>query len=221
MGREDPESSGDHLVRWLTPVGLACILAAVVGGGINAFGVEVPAVGSVPRQFILAAVGIALVAPGAWVEVRRRRTVARRQLSTTERKQVRAHIDLVTRSLRQLLLAPTVRQFLIVEVDGMEGLYAQFSVAEQELHGELIATRFLGPLHRPGSKQLQMLRAYGWKPPNKELPNFHKTFQSALHHPRTVAREIVDLLINVYGMPPDDPLSVRFGDDDSYKHDYS
>jgi hypothetical protein len=202
-------------------VGLACILAAVVGGGINAFGVEVPAVGSVPRQLILAAVGVALVAPGAWVEVRRRRKVQRRQLSTTEREQVRAHIDLVARSLQELARAPAVHEFLIVEVDGMEGLYAQFTVTEQDLHGELIATRFLGPLHRPGSKQLQMLREYGWKSPNIELPNFHKTFQSWLHHPRGVAREIVDLLINVYGMPPDDPLSVRFGDDDPYGHDHA
>jgi hypothetical protein len=218
MGREDPESSGDNLVRWLTPVGLACILAAVVGGGISAFGVEVPAVGSVPRQLILAAVGIALVAPGAWVEARRRRKVARRQLSATEREHVRAHIDLVAESVRQLLRAPTLHEYLIIEVDGVEGLYAQFAVAEKGLHGELMATDLLLPLHRPDRKQLQLLRQYGWKPPNEEVPNFYKTFDLSARHPSHVARETVDLLINVYDMQPDDPLHVRFGDDDDPEH---
>jgi len=213
MGRDDSESGADQVLRWLLPVGAACILAAVVGGSINAFGVELPAVGSVPRQLILGAVGVALIAPGIWLEAQRRRKVARRQLSSAEREQVRAHIDLLTKSLRQLILAPDVREFLIVDVDGVEGFYAQFTFSEGHLHGELVSTRFLRPLYHPAHNRLQLFREYGWKPPDAQVPNFHKDFgEHSRRHTRMVAQEIVDLFINVYGVAPDDPLHAHFGD---------
>jgi hypothetical protein len=44
--------------------GVAALLAAVAGGGLKAFGVEVPALASVRRQVLLAIAGLALVTVG-------------------------------------------------------------------------------------------------------------------------------------------------------------
>lgn len=48
----------------LTLLGVVCVIAAVVGGGLRALGVELPAIDSVRRQFALAVVGIILVITG-------------------------------------------------------------------------------------------------------------------------------------------------------------
>lgn len=41
--------------------GLACIIGAVVGGGLKAFGIEIPALGSLIRQLILGVLGVILI----------------------------------------------------------------------------------------------------------------------------------------------------------------
>ena len=41
--------------------GLACIIAAIVGGGVKAFGVEIPLLSSLKRQSLLAIFGCVLV----------------------------------------------------------------------------------------------------------------------------------------------------------------
>ena len=41
--------------------GLACVIAAAIGGGLKAFGIEIPVLQSIKRQLILAALGIALI----------------------------------------------------------------------------------------------------------------------------------------------------------------
>jgi hypothetical protein len=41
--------------------GLACIIAAIVGGGVKAFGVEIPLLSSLKRQSLLAIFGLALI----------------------------------------------------------------------------------------------------------------------------------------------------------------
>jgi len=41
--------------------GLGCVIAAAVGGGCKALGLEVPVIQSVRRQLILAAIGVALI----------------------------------------------------------------------------------------------------------------------------------------------------------------
>ncbi|HEY3058734.1 MAG TPA: hypothetical protein VGL99_07150 [Chloroflexota bacterium] len=52
----------------LLTAGIACIMAAIVGGGLKAFGVEIPAIQSRVRQGALAALGLVLIviarAPG-------------------------------------------------------------------------------------------------------------------------------------------------------------
>jgi hypothetical protein len=42
-------------------LGIACIIAAIVGGGLKAVGFEFPALSSIGRQFALAALGVILV----------------------------------------------------------------------------------------------------------------------------------------------------------------
>jgi hypothetical protein len=41
--------------------GIACIIAAIIGGGLRAFGVDFPPLGSLKRQFLLAIFGIVLL----------------------------------------------------------------------------------------------------------------------------------------------------------------
>ncbi len=45
----------------LLVTGLACLIAAIVGGGLKAFQIEIPVLQSQTRQLILAALGIALI----------------------------------------------------------------------------------------------------------------------------------------------------------------
>jgi len=45
----------------LLGTGLACMIAAVVGGGLKAAGMEMPAIGSIKRQFLLFVLGSLLL----------------------------------------------------------------------------------------------------------------------------------------------------------------
>ena len=45
----------------LLGTGIVCIIAAIVGGGLKAFGLEVPLVNSRKRQYLLGAFGIVIV----------------------------------------------------------------------------------------------------------------------------------------------------------------
>lgn len=45
----------------LLGAGIACIIAAIVGGGLKAFGIEIPVLSSVYRQVALGALGIVLI----------------------------------------------------------------------------------------------------------------------------------------------------------------
>ena len=49
----------------LVSAGLACVIAAVVGGGLKAFGIELPVLGSLARQLLLGGLGVILVLGGA------------------------------------------------------------------------------------------------------------------------------------------------------------
>jgi hypothetical protein len=48
-------------------VGIACLIAAVAGGGLRAFGLEIPVLNSVPRQLLLGILGVAFVAFSIWL----------------------------------------------------------------------------------------------------------------------------------------------------------
>lgn len=52
----------------LLVIGLACIIAAIVGGGLKLMHIEMPAINSVPRQLLLAAVGIVIVVVSVGVD---------------------------------------------------------------------------------------------------------------------------------------------------------
>jgi hypothetical protein len=51
----------------LVTTGLACVIAAIVGGGLKAFGLELPILQSAARQGLLAIFGVILVAVGAYI----------------------------------------------------------------------------------------------------------------------------------------------------------
>jgi hypothetical protein len=50
--------------NYFTAAGLACLIGAIVGGGLKAFGVEVPLLQSLVRQVILGVLGVVLLAFG-------------------------------------------------------------------------------------------------------------------------------------------------------------
>ena len=58
------EGSEEQMATTLLSCGLACIIAAVVGGGIDAFGVKIPKILSLRRQCLLAAFGFVLAIIG-------------------------------------------------------------------------------------------------------------------------------------------------------------
>ena len=47
-----------------TTAGVACIIAAVVGGGLKAFAIEIPVIQSRVRQLVLAGLGVLLIVIG-------------------------------------------------------------------------------------------------------------------------------------------------------------
>jgi hypothetical protein len=49
------------MIETFVTAGLACIIAAIVGGGFKAFGVEIPVVSSATRQVVLGAFGVGLL----------------------------------------------------------------------------------------------------------------------------------------------------------------
>lgn len=50
--------------------GLACVIGAIVGGGLKAFGIELPLVNSRIRQAVLGLLGVALITAGIMPDVR-------------------------------------------------------------------------------------------------------------------------------------------------------
>ena len=50
----------------LVSTGIACLIAAIVGGGLKAFGTEIPQLASVRRQMLLGALGMLLLGVGLW-----------------------------------------------------------------------------------------------------------------------------------------------------------
>jgi hypothetical protein len=49
--------------------GIVALVAAIIGGGLKAFGFELPAVSSLSRQIVLAALGIILIVSAKWGEI--------------------------------------------------------------------------------------------------------------------------------------------------------
>jgi hypothetical protein len=92
---------------WLVGPGVACVLAAVVGGGSKAFGVEFPVVESPLRQVGLAGIDVALVVAGTRPD--------RRAATAPELQLVARMADLIDR-----LLAHPRRDevFAVVDVAG-------------------------------------------------------------------------------------------------------
>jgi len=60
--RHESEIEGSTSVQnTLLLAGLACLIAAIVGGGLRAFGIEIPLLASIPRQLVLGTLGVVLM----------------------------------------------------------------------------------------------------------------------------------------------------------------
>jgi len=62
-------TGGRRMSTTLLTTGLACIIAAIVGGGLKAFGIELPTLQSAKRQGLLAILGIILIAAGGYGQI--------------------------------------------------------------------------------------------------------------------------------------------------------
>jgi hypothetical protein len=61
---------GAMMNETLVLVGVACVLGAIVGGGLSAFGIALPLISSIARQVGLAMAGLALIAWGTFMTPR-------------------------------------------------------------------------------------------------------------------------------------------------------
>src|SRR3954470_9687480 len=69
--------------------GLACLIAALVGGGLNAFGIEIPVLESVFHQIALGILGLILIAVAFELE-----SVSRRKLLENHAEQRVVYLEL-------------------------------------------------------------------------------------------------------------------------------
>ncbi|MBQ1030378.1 hypothetical protein KBX26_10250 [Micromonospora sp. C97] len=138
------------------------------------------------------------------------------------RQLIRERIDLIARAIEWLAAKPKWRpkrdsNFFILDVHGIEGIYAQFMRSVDGVYVELVSSRFLAPWHRLSQAQEELLSEHGWKPPDKYAPNFHQDF--SFPGDRTtfsidIAKNVLDTLIHVYGIHETDPLVIRPSGDD-------
>ena len=48
-------------------VGIACVIAAIVGGGLTLFGIQIPVLNAVRRQLMLGVLGVGFIAVSIWL----------------------------------------------------------------------------------------------------------------------------------------------------------
>ncbi|MET8525198.1 hypothetical protein [Micromonospora sp. NPDC005172] len=133
------------------------------------------------------------------------------------RQLIRERIDLIAGAIEWLVVKPKWRRrkdsrFFILEVHGIEGIYAQFMREVDGVHVELVSSRFLAPWHRLSRTQESLLSEHGWKPPDEYAPNFYQDFH--FRGDRTtfaidIAKNVLDALIHVYGVHETDLLVIR------------
>src|SRR5205823_5139901 len=58
-------------------LGIVCIIAAIVGGGLSAFGIVIPLLNSIRRQLLLASFGLVLLAVTLFITATPRATLQR------------------------------------------------------------------------------------------------------------------------------------------------
>ena len=129
----------------------------------------------------------------------------------------RERVETVATAVRRLAEAPrtTENRYCIVEVDGIEGFYAQFMRSDVGVWVELESSNFLAPRHRLSPQREGWLREHGWNVPDDHSPNFYRDFRvdDLVLHSRDVGRAVVDALDHAYGIHETDPIVVRYPDD--------
>jgi hypothetical protein len=89
--------TGEWGGRWspleaaLIPLGVLCVIAAIVGGGLQGAGYTLPAIGSWPREVALGAVGVVLTLGG---RLALDAAGARGQVACARRQRLRLSADL-------------------------------------------------------------------------------------------------------------------------------
>jgi hypothetical protein len=123
-----------------------------------------------------------------------------------EATQLRHLAPVLARVLREVL--QDGRYFLLLDVAGDWGYYAQFMPSEAgELHCEVVANEFLSPQHQLGEEAQGLLIGLGWSSP---CPN-HTMYWRAPVPVDLVAERVVRTLREAHGAPARAELHARLG----------
>ncbi|WP_416901634.1 TY-Chap domain-containing protein [Micromonospora echinospora] len=129
------------------------------------------------------------------------------------RREIGRKIDLLAAAILKLINGGR-DEFFILEIDGIEGFYAQFMRSEDGVWAELVSSQFLAPWRRLSPEQEAQLAASGWSSPGDQSPNFFQDFEIRSANSESCARDLArvtfDTLLHVYGISEEDPISIQF-----------
>lgn len=117
----------------------------------------------------------------------------------------------IANSLKRLQTEGGSGNFVVLTADADRNYYVQFAVAcgETELYAEAVGNEFLAPAHALRPDQVARLQSMGWCPPAGS-PNFSREWQAVDDGDRlAVAREVMRVFAEVYGVEPHQPLQVE------------
>ena len=104
--------------------------------------------------------------------------------------------------------------FVVFIADAEANYYIQFAgeASEPELYAEAVSNEFLEPKFKLNQDQISALQALGWSAPSSDRVNFYRDWHATNHEHRVhIAREVMRTFSEIYGIAPDQPLSVNLG----------
>jgi hypothetical protein len=121
------------------------------------------------------------------------------------------NISVIADSLRRIQTEGGDGNFVIFTADVKKNYFVQFAGAQgkTDLYAEAVGNEVLprGATLQPN--QIARLQAMGWNPP-VDSPNFNREWKATNDEERlSIAREVMRVLVEIYGMQPDQPLAVE------------
>ncbi len=121
------------------------------------------------------------------------------------------NLSIIADSLRRIQTEGSNGNFVIFMADAKKNYYVQFMGARDKtnLYAEAVGNKVLPRAAALGPDLVARLQAMGWNPPEKS-PNFYREWEAASDKDRqSIAHEVMRVLVEVYGVQPDQPLAVE------------
>ena len=125
------------------------------------------------------------------------------------------NLKTIVNSLRHIQTEGGIGNFVVFIADANKNYFIQFAgeAGSSELHAEAVSNNFLSPEFRLSERQVIQLQSMGWTPPDEV--NFYREWQAKTDEDRLViAQETMDSFVKVYGLNPNQPLTVEMVPDD-------